>query len=149
MLTSSYRVWSAVVRKKGRTAVRAHCEVRKAISLLKIRTRVLRAGTRGRRMQCYNSDPYRTWRKPTRRCTASKTVMEGTLYSLYECMFESLIFYLKDTGIIVILPQKERMSTHISRILSQHHILVLWRAEEGHTSRLPPPPAAQPMTVTR
>lgn len=62
-------------------------------------------------------------------------------------MFESLIFYLNDTGIIVILPQKERMSTHISRILSQCHILVLWRVEEGHTSRLPP--AAQPMTVTR
>ena len=147
MLTSSCRVWSAVLRKKGRTAVRSHCEVRKAISLaIKIRTRVLRAGTRGRRMQCYYFDPYRTWHKPTRRCTAIKTVTGGTLYSLYECMLESLIFYLKDTGIIVILPQKERMSTHISQILSQCHILVLWRAEEGHTSCLTP--AAQPMTVT-
>lgn len=148
MLTSSCHVWSAVLRKKGGTAVWAHCEVRKAISLpLKIRTRVLRAGTRGHRMQCYYSDPYRTWHKPTSRCTVIKTVMEGTLYSLYECMFENLIFYLKDTGIIVILPQKERMSTHISRILSQCHILVLWRVEEGDTSRLPP--AAQPMTVTQ
>lgn len=61
-------------------------------------------------------------------------------------LFEILIFYLKDTGIIVIPPQKERMSTHISWILSRLHILVLWRVEEGHTSRLHP--AAQPMTVT-